>query len=171
VWRTATIPGEDLRDRVNLALKDDDHDFIHVHTKVPDEISHKGDPEKKCEAISRLDQGLADLVKAVEDGEETLLVIMADHSTPSSSALIHSGEPVPVSFVGKHVRRDGVDRFNEVDCSRGSLGFLKGKEVMHMVLNCTDRSSLFGHCLGPVQQPYFPSDYKKFSPKLVHRPR
>ena len=158
-------PGGDLRYRVNLALKDDSHEFVHVHTKVPDEISHKGDPEQKCEAISRLDQGLGDLVKAVEDGEEVLLVIMADHSTPSSSALIHSGEPVPVSFVGKHVRRDDISRFNEVECACGSLGFLKGKELMHMVLNCTDRSSLFGHCIGPVQKPYFPLGYTPFCEK------
>ncbi len=155
-------PGADLRERVHLALEDGSHDFVHVHTKVVDEISHEGDPVKKRDVISQLDLGLVDLVKAMERQEDILLVVMADHSTPSHSVLIHSGEPVPVCFVGKNARRDGVKHFNEVDCSRGCLGFLRGKELMLMILNGTDRSSLFGHCIGPIQRPYFPADYLRF---------
>ncbi len=160
--RDSELPGADLRDCIHLALEDGSHDFIHVHTKVADEISHKGGPEKKRDVISELDRGLVDLVKAMEKEEDILLVVMADHSTPSHSVLIHSGEPVPVCFVGKHVRRDSVLQYNEVDCSRGCLGFLRGEELMYMILNCSDRSSLFGHCIGPVQRPYAPVHYDRF---------
>jgi 2,3-bisphosphoglycerate-independent phosphoglycerate mutase len=157
--------GEDLRERVYLALEDLTHDFIHVHTKIPDEASHKGDPEKKRDVISRLDHGLAGLVEVMKNAKDILLVIMADHSTPSRSLLIHSGEPVPLCFVGECVRRDAVHRYDEVSCSQGCLGFLKGEELMHMILNYSDRSSLFGHCLGPVQRPYMPLDYDRFQQK------
>jgi 2,3-bisphosphoglycerate-independent phosphoglycerate mutase len=155
-------PGDDLRDRVHLALEDASHDFIHVHTKVPDEASHKGDAARKRDVISDLDRGLVDLVKIMERREDILLVVMADHSTPSQSVLIHSGEPVPLCFVGKHVRRDAVQQYDEVNCSQGCLGFLRGEELMHMVLNYSDRSSLFGHCIGAVQRPYAPGDYDWF---------
>ncbi|RLB13234.1 MAG: hypothetical protein DRG82_16040 [Deltaproteobacteria bacterium] len=57
----------------------------------------------------------------MEQEEDILLVVMADHSTPSDSALIHSGEPVH-----------------------------------------PERSSLFGHCVGPVQRPYVSFDYDSF---------
>ena len=154
--------GKDLGERVCLALEDLAHDFIHVHTKIPDEASHKGDPEKKRDAISRLDRGLAGLVEVMKNAKDILLVVMADHSTPSRSLLIHSGEPVPLCFVGECVRRDAVHRYDEVSCSQGCLGFLKGEELMHMILNYSDRSSLFGHCLGPVQRPYMPLDYNPF---------
>jgi 2,3-bisphosphoglycerate-independent phosphoglycerate mutase len=35
-----------------------------------------------------------------------LVVITADHSTPSISPMVHSGEPVPVIMAGPSVRRD-----------------------------------------------------------------
>lgn len=155
-------PGADLKDRIRLALEDDSHDFIHVHTKVPDVVSHKGDPEKKRDAISRLDRGFGELVTVMEREENTLLVVMADHSTPSDSVLIHSGEPVPLCFVGKCVRRDAVEKYDELHCSRGCVGFLRGEELMYMILNYSDRSSLFGHCIGPIQRPYVPFDYAPF---------
>jgi len=155
-------PGVDLQGRIRLALEDDSHDFIHVHTKVPDEASHKGGPEKKRDAISRLDRGLVDLVTVMEQGGNILLVVTADHSTPSDSVLIHSGEPVPLCFVGKCVRRDAVSKYDEVNCSRGCLGFLRREELMYMILNYSDRSSLLGHCIGPVQRPYVPFDYDPF---------
>ncbi|MBE9547687.1 MAG: hypothetical protein IMF10_09390 [Proteobacteria bacterium] len=47
-------PGEDLRERIHMALTDTSHDFIHVHTKVPDEAAHSGDPKKKEAAIASL---------------------------------------------------------------------------------------------------------------------
>ena len=152
-------PGNDLRERILLALKDDVHDFIHVHTKVPDETSHKGDPEKKRDAVSLLDAGLSDLVTAMEQNRDLLLAIMGDHSTPSDSVLIHSGEVVPLCFVGEHVRRDGIREYNEVSCARGCLGSLKGEELMYMIVNCSERASLLGHCIGPVQRPYAPFHY------------
>lgn len=155
-------PGEDLKERIRLALADPSHDFIHVHTKVPDEAAHTGDPQQKEAAIAALDRGLDDLVKAVESRDDLLVAVTADHSTPSISPLIHSGEPVPVALVGPTIRRDEVDAFNEVSAAVGCLGLLRGRELMLTILNYADRSALVGHRLGNTERPYVPHTYGPF---------
>jgi 2,3-bisphosphoglycerate-independent phosphoglycerate mutase len=155
-------PGGDLRERIRLALADTSHDFIHVHTKVPDEAAHTGDPERKEAAIASLDRGLDELVRTVQSRDDLLVVVTADHSTPSISTLIHSGEPVPVTIVGQTMRRDKVDRFDEVSAAAGCLGLLRGRELMLTVLNCADRSSLLGHRLGKTERHYVPHRYEPF---------
>lgn len=155
-------PGQDLRERIRLGLSDRSHDFVHVHTKVPDEAAHTGDPKRKEAAISALDLGLDELVKAAESTDDLLVVVTADHSTPSISTLIHSGEPVPVALVGPTVRRDDVVSFDEVSAARGCLGFLRGRELMLTILNHVDRSCLLGHQLGSRKRPYVPSTYEPF---------
>ena len=155
-------PGGDLRDRIRRALDNHLHDFIHVHTKVPDEAAHTGNPENKKAAITQLDQGLDELVNALENRNDILVVVTADHSTPSISPLIHSGETVPVAIVGPTVRRDSVQSFSEISAAAGSLGLLRGRELMLMMLNCSDRAMLIGHCLGETESAYFPFDYTPF---------
>jgi 2,3-bisphosphoglycerate-independent phosphoglycerate mutase len=153
---------EDLRARIRVALRDDSHDFIHVHTKVPDEAAHKGDPEAKRVAIEALDRGLSELVEAVEKLDDLLVVITGDHSTPSISTLIHSGEPLPLMLVGPNVRRDDVASFDEISAAKGCLGLLRGRELMYTILNYADRSSLRGHRLGSTERPYVPKIYEPF---------
>ena len=155
-------PGEDMRKRIRLALADTSHDFVHVHTKVPDEAAHKGDPKLKEAAIAALDRGLDELVKEVESRDNLLVVVTADHSTPSISTLIHSGEPVPIAMVGQAVRRDEVHAFDEVSAAAGCLGLLRGRELMLTILNCADRSVLLGHRLGKTERPYVPHTYEPF---------
>jgi 2,3-bisphosphoglycerate-independent phosphoglycerate mutase len=155
-------PGLDLKDRICLALSDPTHDFIHVHTKVPDEAAHTGDPLYKKDQISRLDRGLKELLNAVEKEEDLLVVVTADHSTPSISPMIHSGEPVPVIMAGPSVRRDDVKIFSETHAARGCLGMLRGAELMLMILNFSNRGNLYGHQLGPIKRAYLPSDDDPF---------
>ena len=160
-----SAPGEDLGRRVQMALDDETHEFVHVHTKVPDEAAHTGDPENKRLAIGDLDHGLRPLVDAVSTGRDDLVVaVTADHSTPSVSKLIHSGEPVPLTLVGRHVRRDKVTSFDEISAAKGCLGFLRGRELMLMLLNYADRSALVGHCLDGRSRPYMPRRYPPFEP-------
>ncbi|MDY6839682.1 MAG: alkaline phosphatase family protein [Thermodesulfobacteriota bacterium] len=158
-------PDEDLRERIDLALADHARDFIHVHTKVPDEAGHTGDPRRKEAAIAALDRGLEELIRAVGTRDDLLVVVTADHSTPSMGPLIHSGEPVPVMLVGPTVRRDGVEAFDEVSAAKGSLGLLKGRELMLTILNYSNRASLLSHHLGPHQRPYVPRTYEPFGLK------
>ena len=158
-------PGQDLRNRIRMALEDKTHDFIHVHTKAPDEAAHKGDPDEKRAIIASLDKGLDELLTAIESGDNLLVAVTADHSTPSTSMLIHSGEPIPIMIAGPNVRRDNVVVFDEINCAKGCLGLLRGKELMLMLLNYSDRSVLQGHQLGNLKRAYFPDSYEPFKLK------
>jgi len=149
-------PSGDLLERLRMGYEAKDYDLVHVHTKALDEAAHTKDPEYKKGVIEELDHGMAYLLEEVAQDPEVLLVITADHSTPSSGRMIHSGETVPLLVVGKHVRRDGVTRFCEVECARGALGPLKGPELMHMVLNLMDRGKLQGLMDSPRDRPYYP---------------
>ena len=155
-------PGADLGERLRMAIEDLQHDFIHVHTKVPDQVAHKFDPEAKKDAIETLDAGLGQAIDAVGRRDDLLIIITADHSTPSSGPLIHSGETVPVTMVGPTVRRDSVARFDEVSAAAGGMQMLRGAELMHMIVNCTDRAVLSGHRMGAHDHPCEPFGYPCF---------
>lgn len=133
-----------------------------MHTKAPDQAAHTKDPDRKREVINRLDKGLDELIEVLEQRGDFLAAITADHSTPSSSLLIHSGEPVPVCIVGPEVRRDSVTTFDEIAAASGCLGFLRGEALMLMLLNYANRSTLLGHRLGPVERRYVPEGHKPF---------
>lgn len=160
--KDTSSPGADLAQRIDAALADDSHDFIHVHTKVPDEQSHKAGPDAKRAAIEALDKGFENLSGAVAGRKDLLVVVTADHSTPSCSDMVHSGETVPLIMAGGAVRRDKVRRFDEISAAAGSLGCLLGGQLMYMILNSADRSILSGLRLGAVPRPYMPRDYPGF---------
>ena len=112
--------------------------------------------------IERLDLGLDELVKTRQHRDDILLAITADHSTPSRSSLIHSGEPVSLLIAGPNVRRDNVRRFDEIEAAGGCLGMLRGREMMAMLLNYANRSTLYSHRLGNVERFSVPLDYQPF---------
>lgn len=156
--------GEDMAERLrkaHAALKE--VDFIHVHTKTPDEAAHTKDPMAKKKVIELLDHGIGQAIEPILKDPENLVIVTADHSTPSSGPLIHSGEPVPMLFIGKGVRRDGVESFDEIAAAGGALGTVRGKELMYLILNYLDRAKLHGVMDTPEDQPYWPGNYKPFN--------
>lgn len=149
-------PGQDIYERLMQArAMVDEYEFVHVHTKVPDEASHTKDYRNKVKGIEALDQGIGRALGSLLN-DEIILIITSDHSTPSSGPLIHSGEPVPITMVGKGIRCDNIQHFNEVDCAGGALGFVQGRDLMYMVLNALDRVKLSGLRDTPVDQPFWP---------------
>jgi len=162
-YKDTESPGKDLTERISDAISDGTYDFIHVHTKTPDAASHKGDPWLKKQVIESLDAAMTELVDALNSRSDILLVLTADHSTPCRSRMVHSGETVPLTIAGGSVRRDRVNQFDEVSAVAGSLGQIRGRELMQMVLNSADRSLLAGLCLGSRQTAYIPGpgDYAR----------
>ena len=151
----------DYRKRLGQALaRLPDYDFIHVHTKAADEAAHRKDPARKRDVIAAIDRAIGTHLPALLNDPELLLVVTADHSTPSSGPLIHAGEPVPIVFCGKGVRRDPITVYDEVSAAGGSLGTLRGEEFMYTVLNLLDRAKLRGIMDTPDDQPYFPGRYR-----------
>jgi 2,3-bisphosphoglycerate-independent phosphoglycerate mutase len=153
-------PERDLRERLRQAHDAREFDFIHVHTKMPDEAAHTKDPLHKKMVIETLDHAMAFAVEHIASDPETLLVVTADHSTPSVGTMIHSGETVPLAMVGRYPRRDRVTAFNEVDCAGGGLGVVRGRELLYLILNFIDRAKMKGLMDTPVDQPYTPGHYR-----------
>ncbi|MFP4393056.1 MAG: alkaline phosphatase family protein [Desulfohalobiaceae bacterium] len=135
----------DLAARLDLAANLlPEYDFIHVHTKAPDQAAHSKDCRAKLEVIEALDQGLTAHMPMLTQDPNLLTVVASDHSTPSSGAMIHSGEPVPVIMRGDTVRQDRVECYDEISAACGSLGLMRSTELMQMVLNALDRAKLQG---------------------------
>jgi 2,3-bisphosphoglycerate-independent phosphoglycerate mutase len=154
-------PGDDLARRLKTAVALlADYDFIHVHTKAPDEAAHTKDPIAKCRVIEALDRGIGTVLDDLMATPELLIVVAADHSTPSSGPLVHSGEPVPLVFHGPGIRRDAVEQYDEVHAAGGALGFVRGKEIMYLIVNHLDRAKLQGIMDTPVDQPFWPGRYE-----------
>lgn len=144
----------DFKKAVDVALASDKK-YVHLHTKLPDEASHKKDPYLKVEAIESIDRKISKLLD--HDG---VLIVTADHSTPCAGDMIHSGESVPFMACGKYIRRDNVSSFNEISCGQGSV-FLQAKDYMHYIQNVTDRGQLYHLRAGQKKRNYVPTKVKR----------
>lgn len=156
-------PARDLAERLRLARDAlATHDFVHVHTKAADEAAHRKDPLEKRAVIEALDRGIGRAVGPLLEDPEVVLAVTADHCTPSSGPLVHSGETVPLTFCGTGVRRDDVGRFDEVSVARGALGCVRGREFMYLVLSYLGLAKLAGATDMPAELPYWPGPYEPF---------
>ena len=156
-------PGADLAERTRSGLELlRDYDLVHVHTKAPDTAAHSKSPQRKREVITALDRALESLPPELILDRDLLLAVTADHSTPSSGPLIHSGEPVPLALLSRDTRRDQVQRFEEAGCAAGALGLLRQRELMYTILDGLNRSKLTGTRDTPQDLPYWPSKRDPF---------
>jgi len=157
-------PENDLAERLSMAKAAlPDHDFIHVHTKAPDEAAHTKNPLAKKQVIEALDRALSREIDGLLNHPDILTVVTSDHSTPSSGPLVHSGETVPLVMCGEGLRKDDVDRFDEVSAAAGALGIVRNTELMSLILNHLDRIKLMGIMDTDVDQAFWPGDYRQFT--------
>jgi len=128
-------PEVDYSARLEAALKAlRDNHIVYVHLKGPDEPGHDGDVELKKRRIEEIDRYFVQpLIDEVKD--KYALIVTADHATPPS-VKSHTDDPVPVAFYMPGIRADGLSRFTEKECSRGSLGIIEhGWHLLPMVVN------------------------------------
>ena len=132
VGEDLTRPADDLGRRLDRAMEllAGGRDFVHVHTKVPDHAAHTKDPRHKVEQIEQLDSACERLTRARPWEEDIVVAVTADHATPSSGPLIHSGEAVPLVMIGGAAGRDDITAFGEWACRGGWLGQLAGADLM-----------------------------------------
>jgi 2,3-bisphosphoglycerate-independent phosphoglycerate mutase len=150
-------PANDLRSKLEIAMRKlDDYDLIHVHTKAADDAAHTKDPTAKAQVITSLDEGLEHILSELDKRDDLLCVVTGDHATPSWGAMIHSGEPSPITISGPHVWRDPIEAFDEVHCAQGALGHLKGQELMCTLLSFRDQGKLWGLRDSGMNLPYYP---------------
>ncbi len=138
--------GADLEAKLAVAgeLLSGGWEFVFVHTKHADEAAHRGDPTAKAEVIEAMDRALAGAGRLWDD-PELIAVVTADHSTPTTrdGRVIHGGDPVPALFHGATVRRDALERFDEVAAAGGGMGQLKGEDVMPLILYLARKAPFF----------------------------
>jgi 2,3-bisphosphoglycerate-independent phosphoglycerate mutase len=157
---TGNLVADFSRDLEQARQQLQSYDFIHLHTKAPDEAAHARDPLLKKTVIESLDQALGFGLSSLVSDPDVLIVLTADHSTPSSGNLVHSGEPVPLVFQGRGVRRDLVVKFDEIHAAQGCLGCVRGTELMRLILNHLDKARLEGIRDTPEDKWYWPGDYQ-----------
>lgn len=151
------MPDTNIEGKFEAAKKAlSNYDFVFLHLKATDYYSHKGDPIGKSKFISKFDDNLLIIDEKFKD---TAIMITGDHTTPCDRGL-HSGEPVPVLISAPSIRRDNTKIFSEREASVGSLGRIRGSDVMKIVLDMVERTVEFGTRPSPRLITYMPSELK-----------
>lgn len=83
---------EAITNRILVSLKDGSFDFILVNYANPDVIAHTGDYHATIKAIKTIDGEINKLVRAVLDGDHTL-IITSDHGNAEVILDLETGEP------------------------------------------------------------------------------
>jgi 2,3-bisphosphoglycerate-independent phosphoglycerate mutase len=106
-----------------------DGTVVYVHIKGPDEFGHDGDARGKKKNIESIDTEFFSV--ALRHMDDSTLAVSCDHATPCTLKM-HSADPVPLLVSGK-ARGDGM-RFNEANAVLGSLGHMRGSDVLGNVV-------------------------------------
>lgn len=138
--RVVDVPGAtgyldtDYEGKVDAALTAlKDCDFVYLHVEAIDECSHQGDLKLKMRAIEDFDSRIvAPALRALE-GTDVRFGLLPDHPVPIRLRR-HTVTPVPVAVCGPGIEPDAVTGFSERLAPGGSLGLLRGDELMKLVL-------------------------------------
>jgi len=120
-------------------LDAEDKDFFFYHIKDTDSSGEDGDFSRKVEILEKIDR----LMPLILDVHPDVLVVTADHSTPSTMGR-HSWHPVPVLIHSEFSRVDDPNAFNELSCLHGSLGIRPGLHLMGLALAHAGRLKKYG---------------------------
>jgi 2,3-bisphosphoglycerate-independent phosphoglycerate mutase len=108
-------------------------DALYVHIKGPDIPAHDGRAIDKRDVISAIDRAFFGEVLGRIDLRNTMVAVTADHST-SSVRKAHTDDPVPLVVAGGPVTPDGSPSYGETVAAKGSLGTLRGPEIVPMLV-------------------------------------
>ncbi|MER3479144.1 MAG: phosphoglycerate mutase [Meiothermus sp.] len=114
-------------------------DFFYLHFKKTDSTGEDGNFAEKAHKVEIFDALLPDLLALKPD----VLAITGDHSTPSVLKA-HSWHPVPLLLHAPYLRNDAAQRFTEDEAGRGSLGHLRGVELMPLLLAHAGKLQKYG---------------------------
>ncbi len=114
----ATLFSREVRDGV----------VVYVHIKGPDEFGHDGDVVGKKKCIEAIDRDFFSVATEKLEGEK--LGVSCDHATPCTIKM-HASDPVPLLVTTD--RSPDHMRFTERNARKGSLGSMRGRDVLARV--------------------------------------
>jgi len=117
-------------------------DCFYIHIKGPDEPGHDGNSLLKAKMIASIDNFFFGNILPKIDLKDTIICVTADHSTPCR-ARAHTDDPVPLLISGGKIKSDGIEKFSEKECRRGSLGILeRGTMLMPLLMEALRGKSI-----------------------------
>lgn len=115
---------EDLLRRLELTRSVlERYEFVYIHLKGPDEPGHDGDCHAKKSIIERIDRHYIKPLLEAAERSDLAVAVLSDHATPCALRS-HSADPVPIGIFARNLRGDGLDKFDEFNSCRGSLGVI-----------------------------------------------
>jgi 2,3-bisphosphoglycerate-independent phosphoglycerate mutase len=105
------------------------YDALYVHIKGPDVPAHDGRFADKRDVIAAIDRGFFGEVLPRLDPTRSVVAVLADHAT-SCVRKAHTADPVPLLVSGAGVGSDSSPAYGETFAARGSLGRMRGMEVL-----------------------------------------
>ena len=120
--------------KADAAIKaiEDGYDFVYVHIESTDEVSHEQRLDLKLKAIEDFDSRLIGRVMS-RLGDGVAYCVLPDHPVPLRIGK-HTRTPVPVAVCQPGNVADAVENYSESAAPTGSLGALKGGELMDLLL-------------------------------------
>ena len=109
------------------------YDFVYLHLEAIDECSHLGDLKLKLQAIEEFDSFIVAPVLAALKDKQVRFAVLPDHPVPIKLRS-HTTTPVPVAMMGPGIEPDVIEAFSENLAPDGSLGFMKGDQLMRRLL-------------------------------------
>ena len=97
---------------------------------------------KKTETIAKLDE-MVGVILNDADLDNLSIAVTGDHSTPCAVG-DHSGDPLPLIIAGHGVRTDDVAEYGERACAKGSVGRVRGHDIMPILTNLIGIAHKFG---------------------------
>ncbi|MBN2354015.1 MAG: 2,3-bisphosphoglycerate-independent phosphoglycerate mutase [Spirochaetales bacterium] len=116
-----------------------DHNFFFVHHKYTDSKGEDGDFQAKVAEIEKVDKVIPRLLALKPD----VIIVTGDHSTPAKMKA-HSSHPIPFLIRAECIRPDGLTRFGERDCGKGSWGIVPTTKLIQLALAYSDKVLKFG---------------------------
>ncbi|RPI86625.1 MAG: phosphoglycerate mutase, partial [Chloroflexi bacterium] len=144
----SSLAGMQVLDTVGSTIADqfttlekcwDAYEFFYMHVKATDTCGENGDFDGKVRVIEEVDALIPRLTALQPD----VVIISGDHSSPAVMKA-HSWHPVPTLVYSKYARPDGIEKFGERVCARGSLGILPAMDIMPIALANAGRIAKYG---------------------------
>ncbi|BAT71372.1 2,3-bisphosphoglycerate-independent phosphoglycerate mutase [Thermosulfidibacter takaii ABI70S6] len=106
-----------------------DYDGVFIYTDYIHRANIQTRAWKRVEVIEEMDQAFNLILESMVT-EDVLIMVTSDITVPSVGYRPCSGLPVPVLIMGEGVRRGVSTKFDEAFAASGSLGVLRGKELL-----------------------------------------